>query len=363
MTIYNGVDFTWEMIANNIGDGDSFAPLIFTYTIPAQLWWNSYTCAITTTIEYSIDSGASYSGTPPGDLHTLTNVRITYPDVVVVGESSVTIFMHMTPNVVNADVLSSFTVTTLGDQDVSNDTDNHHLAIVPFIPPAYSGLLLWLDAQQKVYVSISPDVPAVDNDPVYRWDDSSGLLIHSDQATLSNRPIYNTGLANSLNGLTFDGVDDFMTIANTFIQPTGAPYTAFFVVDPVNDSLTPGAEYLIAAGEVDWYHKAPLGAETDTGMNMSSGAGVELDAAQSGLQLYTFTSITGTYEFFRDNVSVATAVGGVNKPLAGGTLGSIAAGASDWFNGVVYEVVIYNSILSSDFRDTVANYLITKYAI
>lgn len=361
MTIYNGVAFEWQMIANNIGDGDTFASIIFTYTIPAQLYWNSYHCATTTTIEYSINSGASYSGTPPGDLHTLTNVRITYPAVVLEGESTIPIYMNMTPNVVNADVLSTFTVTTSGDQGSSNNTDNHHLAVVAFSPVAFSGMKLWLDAQTTVYTSIAPDVAAANTDPVARWDDRSTAPIHVDQATVGKQPIYNTGLANGLNGLTFDGVDDFMTIANTFTQPTSSAYTAFFVVTPTNSSSTVGGEDLIVTGAIDWYHKTPTGAQTATGM--LSGVSVELDPAQAGLQLYTFTSTTNAFEFFRDGVSVATATGSVNQALTGGKLGSNSAGTDKFFAGVIYEILVYNSVLSSVNRGLVEQYLISKYAI
>lgn len=362
MTIYNGVAFEWQMFANNIGDGDTFAPLVFTYTIPTELYWNSYHCAASTTIEYSINSGASYSPTPPGDLHTLTNVRITYTDVVLTGDPSVSIYMNMTPHVIDSDVLSTFTVLTLGDQDPSNDTDNHHLAIVTFAPPAFSGMLLWLDAQANVYVSIGPNVPAINGDTVARWDDRSTVPIHADQATGSKKPIFNTGLANGLNGVTFDGVDDLMTFANTFVQPTPSAYTAFFVVNPTNPAATPGDETLIGENQMAWFHKTPGGAETNVGM-FEGVTPVEFDAAQSGLQLYSFTSTTNAYEFFRDGVSVATATGAILEPFVGGKLAADVGGATSFYKGVIYEIVVYNSVLSSLNRGLVESYLISKYAI
>ena len=91
-----------------------------------------------------------------------------------------------------------------------------------FSPLSISGCVEWLKADS---LSLS------DSDPVSSWTDSSGNS-NTATATLTSRPLYRTGIINSLPVLRFDGVNDFMTITrNAGLEPTVATWFAVIRAD------------------------------------------------------------------------------------------------------------------------------------
>src|SRR5580692_2641587 len=65
------------------------------------------------------------------------------------------------------------------------------------LPPAVSGLQLWLKADAGVYSDAGTTL-ATNGQTVQQWNDQSGNGRHATQATSGNRPTYNTGKFNSL---------------------------------------------------------------------------------------------------------------------------------------------------------------------
>jgi hypothetical protein len=116
-----------------------------------------------------------------------------------------------------------------------------------FSPTDISGLVGWWKADGVNYQdSGRTTLVAVDTDPVGSLTDNSGNGNHLAQATAGKRPLYRTGLLNSLPGLTFDGADDFLT--RTLAQ--AQPLTLYAVIDRNTASY-----FFSGAGGSNWYWK------------------------------------------------------------------------------------------------------------
>jgi hypothetical protein len=91
----------------------------------------------------------------------------------------------------------------------------------PFSPADIAGLMLWVKADGTLWQDDMRTTPVTsDSDPVGAWDDESGLGSHLLQATGTKRPLYKTGVQNSLPAVRFDLADDFLrTTANPGAQP------------------------------------------------------------------------------------------------------------------------------------------------
>lgn len=79
--------------------------------------------------------------------------------------------------------------------------------------PADISTALWLDAADASTVTL-------DGSTVSQWDDKSGNGRNASQGTSSARPVLTASALNGLNAITFDGSNDFMSIANSFMATT-----------------------------------------------------------------------------------------------------------------------------------------------
>jgi hypothetical protein len=78
---------------------------------------------------------------------------------------------------------------------------------VLFTPNRLANLALWLDATDSSTITESSGA-------VSQWNDKSGNSNNAVQATLGSRPALTTNALNGKSVLTFDGTDDFMTVAH-----------------------------------------------------------------------------------------------------------------------------------------------------
>ena len=223
-------------------------------------------------------------------------------------------------------------------------------------PTSIAGLQLWHDASDTA--SITHTSNAVD-----QWNDKSGNARHS-TATTTKRPVTNTRTINAKNVLDFDGTDDVMIgAAGTLGIPAGA--NTIFVVY-ASDNTGDAIQNIM------------------NGLNAGSGLrfAVGNDATNFQCQnrttssLYTTQALTRstatiTAGFRRSGTSITPFVNGVN-----GTAGTNAeditltqlnigaqtnAGATNRYNGMLAEIIWYNSSLSTADMNSVGNYLATKW--
>lgn len=111
---------TYVITLQNAGDAASFNNIVITLTLDADSAFDSVS-ASGWTVTYSTD-GESYSGTPPGDLTTVTHLRFTRALPVEAGAEH-TIEVDIIPTAAG-EIAQSVTVTLTGDGDQGQKADN-----------------------------------------------------------------------------------------------------------------------------------------------------------------------------------------------------------------------------------------------
>ena len=359
----------------NSGDSDTFQNTTLTWDVPSTVDFVSADNSNypSSTIQYSDDNGVSYSSTPPGDLTTVTNVRIILGTELATGANTGAFTFTFTPQGGETEFTSTFTVATDGDQEASNNTDTDVLTINPFTPAALSPLV-WFDAGVDVYEDGGTSLLATDGNPVDEWRGQGSAGMVFDQSTPANEPTYESPSLNGEPGVIFDGALGYMLDAVGPGTTSLGNNTFFVVLNPTNaGGPNPGFEIIFKSGDTAtspiWAHKINVGLEDETGWQTDDGSDFAFDdIAQAGAQLLTVVARTnGNYELYRDGSlvdteSIGLASGELKLQNAPASLGADELGGN-LFQGVLYEIILFNSVLDSTDRDIITDYLTTKYGL
>jgi hypothetical protein len=361
-TIYEDDPFEFTVSIDNIGDIDTEEDITITYALPTEFYFQTISTAADSTIEYSVDDGATWSETPPGDLTTVTNVRVIYEEVIPEGGTSEDIVIGVIPNTFNPEVESTVEVTMPGEADDSNNNVTTELDILEFVPLAYEGVLLWLSAGAEVFSDGGSDLLANNGETVDEWRDQSPNFNHAVQNTGTNKPTYLTNQQDGKPALQFN-TDDFMTLSFT---NSSTPLSGIFMIDADNSGSGSDSEYLmdIQTGRLVFAHiDGEATFEDDNGILRGTTWGRFTDAI-SGLQRLHFESATGTgMRLWRNNVSQTLTGGSTGNSAIGGdiSIASDNSGTGAYFNGLIYEIILYNRVLTTTERDRIDQYFVEKY--
>jgi len=228
-------------------------------------------------------------------------------------------------------------------------------AVSEVLPSDISGLALWY--QNNVGVAVG------------QWDDSSGNSRHAVQGTASEQAAVSGG------GLDFDGADpeDHYDIAEStgYINPGGTnAFTIAFVVkrdgDEDDNSIIGGpnnAAYLAFLSEENITYRS----SDVSGFTFATNTW-----AKDTQFLCTVTKDTsGNFAFYKNGVSVSpTASSGVpntnanfsSVKLLGARSPGTSTGSFTW-DGIIYEVVMYDTELSGDDLTNLNTYLTSKFGL
>ena len=240
-------------------------------------------------------------------------------------------------------------------------------AVAAFKPTDISGLQLWLDATTGLFDATSGgSAVTTDGSAVARWEDQSGNGRNATQGTSNNRPILKTSVQNSKNGIRFDGSNDFMTTAS-FAH--SVPLTIFLVCKRLSNAGSQG-DYnrLIEHGSNNGVCILTRGG----GINKIQYQYASSDLTDSGVNPLTDTKI---YEYFvtstatrnltfrinNANETTATRTGTPATP----TVFNLVQYGSGSYNANVelYELCYYNVKITDSERDSVRDYLNTKWSV
>lgn len=224
----------------------------------------------------------------------------------------------------------------------------------PGAPPP-TNLVCWLDADQIVGL--------VDSDPVDTWDDVSG---NNNDFTGSGaaRPLYrDAGVTiNGLPVVQFDGVNDLITAT---LNTSGYTSATIFMVgrlalDPPVDAAKTGL-WTMNVSDFNTHLPYTDGSVYDgTFATARKNAFNPTPSLASAFQ-YNVRSASGAWSAAVNTVTVLTTASNTFVGANGLTIGK-SQGAF-FYNGVIAEVLIYNTALSSHIRNQIEEYLKVKYAL
>jgi hypothetical protein len=242
-----------------------------------------------------------------------------------------------------------------------------------FNPTSISGLQLWLDATTGLFDATSGgNSVTTDGGSVARWEDQSGNSRHITQSILLSQPILKTAIQNGKNIIRFDGTNDILRRTGAFVHAQGA--ATIFVVVSANSGAS---DRLIVEGRATSTN--PLYMPVISNLATDFSVLYRLDNGTIPLNNVSFgTAFNGTgFKLVCALDSGTNFAGFINKVTTNNqnytrgttTLDTFAVGGwattteRDFFPSDVAEVIIYNTALGTTDRQSVENYLYSKWGI
>jgi len=216
--------------------------------------------------------------------------------------------------------------------------------------PTISGLVTHLDAST---------ITASNGDAIAQWDDASGLNNHA-TATGTSQPTYNASSSsfNNKPTLGFDGVDDWMEIANAV---TIDNFTVF-IIGKYNDTT---ADHYMLSG-----YDAGLGGDnrfrvatfswSDNWIFRAGATNYTGDALQiKDDQTHVFVMNSVSDAWVDDVKAFGDINGSTNTPNI--RMGAYQNGTNGFLDGEIAEFILYDKVLTDNEVTSVYSYLQSKY--
>ena len=218
----------------------------------------------------------------------------------------------------------------------------------PWLPTSIVGLQTWFQANA---LSLAND------DPVGTWTDSSGNGKDATQATSDNKPVFKTGVINTLPVVRFDGTNDRLVTASiTHGVGTGDMFYASVVKTAtvggatgykcMQDLGTDSPAFFINNAKLDYY----LAGDKQFATTLTSTTWYTFIVRRFGGTLEAYINGTLDATTFSNSANIASAAL---------TLGS-EGGGGQYFNSDMAEI-LFGKTLSNNDRDSLTTYLRAKY--
>lgn len=253
---------------------------------------------------------------------------------------------------------------------ITNETFNWHIKGVLALvtnsaasggissPLDVAGCVLWLDGSDatKLYTDSGlTTLVSANNDPVGGWKDKSAATQDFTQSTSGNRAVYKTSIQNSKSCVYFDGSTSFLTKTMGSLSA----HTVFIVSRSGSTSSGAYETLLIRASDgLGFYHKVSDGTGAFT-CNLYSG-GDHLSASSSVNTFVAFTGAlsgsAGAEAAYKNDSSFSTFDFYNNV-----TYDRLGGHGSEFLNGYIAEIVVYDTQLGSTDRESVQTYLYNKW--
>ena len=301
------------------------------------------------------------SGDNNNSLFTLDSNGILFSDVVFdfeKNESSFFIMVQVTDEQ-NSSFFNEFTVSI---SDIINE------------PPFYSAnLRLWLDGKD-INGNGTYNSNYIEGKQTTTWHDKSGFKFHASQSNVSDKPLFSEG-----GGLLFDGISDHLTLGSNFLFSENDGMT--IVVSAINSEKNSTgflyhfgnlAQQCVVLGSTSTSVYA--GTSTNHGgiiekypinetKNMISSFVIRFNDSQS---VYSNQSLIGTENISLTSLSDSTIS---NSAIRSNDSGPITIGGQSkthkqqnrFFEGIINEVIVFDTALSTLELKTVESYLVKKW--
>ncbi len=238
-----------------------------------------------------------------------------------------------------------------------------------FVPSDVSGMTLWLSADSNVFTDTARTTPATnDGDTIGGWGDQSGVAHHFSQSTSGSRPTLKLNIQNSKPVIRFDGTDDLMTNSaqvGTFIVNTAYTYFIVWKATAINtNGATTDQNDSIICDTGGYFGMFLKSAPTQWVYNWDGTS----DSATTSIATGSFMVSMGRHEtgnlYSSVNGGSETSTASGNTQVTTGTMkiGNDRLG-SNFLDGDIAEMIVYNVAVSTTNISNVITYLRTKYGI
>lgn len=218
-----------------------------------------------------------------------------------------------------------------------------------FAPNELGGLQMWLKADAIVGLS--------DGEAISTWEDSATSNFDGTQSG-GNRPIYKTGILNSLPIVRFDGTNDYFNIGDFSGMSEGEIFVVLKIdTDPPAGDQT-GMWSFNASDATAHYPWTDGNIYENFGTTARKTVGNPTPSL-AGWRIYSIYSATNDYQAFIDGTSVFSTATNTTQFQSGGTFGR--SSSIRYLDGDVAEIILYRAKLSVDNRAKVIDYLRIKY--
>lgn len=220
-----------------------------------------------------------------------------------------------------------------------------------FSPLALANLAAWYDVSQAAGVTTGTG-------GISSLNDLSGNGRHLTQATSTKRPALTAAGQNGLNVATFDGVDDFMTVAWSRLQPFSFFAALKMRSNPAGSSCLIGFGAYSAPPEAIVYDNS----SARTNIRLYFGAGVGNLSLADGLFCSLYGVVNSTSSLISKNGTETSGSAGGNQAIAI-TLGDSSDEGTVNAAITVGELIVIAAAASADVRAQINSYLRGKWGI
>jgi len=223
--------------------------------------------------------------------------------------------------------------------------------------PISNGMQLWLKAD-----SLSSD----DGTPVTTWTDSSGNGRNAEQINPVYQPLF------KYEGIDFNGVNH--TLEVPFSPFFNSEEFTVFVIAKTHDSSGNQPVFSSTAGTTQGYGITIDATNKDVSAIWYDGAAKqEITSSSNSVKtdkyMFTYTmddtdadSESDTPALYLNGTVVPTGVSAVYEPNASANF-KIGTDGTNFFKGTIYEIIVYNRVLTQEEQQQVEGYLSLKYNI
>jgi hypothetical protein len=223
-------------------------------------------------------------------------------------------------------------------------------ASVPFNPTQISGITctLWLDGADSANIQVSGTA-------VTQWNDKSGNAGHATQTNSGNRPTF-TGSGVVFNAASSQCLNMNTTFASThslYIVATPTSATGVYLFGRTYPSGHPSFIINYTGTALEYY----AGGDGTTRTTLAS-------PTSTFVAGYVRTFGTGVVARYNGtNIPIGGAPTTENSSIAWGSLGCSAPAYGNFYTGTIYELIIYNTTLSTIQCQKIESYLTQKWGL
>ena len=310
-------------------------------------------------VDFSTSNGTALAGSD----YTATNGVLSWAD----GDTSNKTFLINVTDDTLAEASETFSVTIsrptggamVGSPNAATTTIVDNDGSV-----ATSGLQLWLKADAGLTTS---------GNAVSQWADQSGNGRNAAQTATASRPALISGATNGRPAVLFDGVNDFMT----FALPVNGVGAMTLVLVSSNSTDKNGGSTNAESSAIFWNETNSWGTvylspyQTNVKFRFGTGQTGNVPSFSRPTSLGTAfsTSIAiksgSTDSLYVNGAPVVTQSGKLPSIAATNGTGNLGRGYNNntYFPGMIAEALVYNRALSDTERQSLENYLNTKYFV